>query len=467
MMTWLYSMISPSVLTAMEIFLLYFLVYGLGRQTDRENQKSGYTEDVIRPDFKRGSSLLILAGLFVLGVVLRTNRIDFGDSGVGSYVNIFTMSIFYYLVLTYYLRINQRLSFFYTVVFYIPMDVSDLIVFMAMLRQGGVDISGGNAELIPTLFYLMASFGLRFASLWIVRPFLDRDRRREPGNMQLFLIAIAVLPFLYMRDLGFWLPLGTDDIGSSSVLFLAVTGIITLILVIGNERIVYYHIQRNELLKMQHMINHQHELYEMRKEAVNLVNQKYHDMRHQLVGILSMEDVEQIHGYVNSLRKEIQPLENFFRTGHQLMDILLADKAEECRKKQIQLIPTVDGQLLSMLEAADLCTIFGNALDNAIESCEKMPEEELRRITLKVCRFQGFLAIHMENSCRDVPRTEEGRILTSKKDTENHGFGLRGIRHAVEKYQGEMETEFTEGLFLLTVLIPLPEGKQREGALEK
>ena len=434
------SWLIPVGLTAMELFLLRYLVYGL----QREEQKK---EPVKR--------LLLCLFLLLSGLFLRTHRMAAKESGMGSYLNIFSMAAFYYVVLIWGLKINWRLSFYYLVIFDIPADVCDLTIFVVMLRNWGIDVSG-NTEAGPALLYLLVSFVLRLAVLAGIRRFLNKDRSRRPDHLQLFLNGAAVLPFLYMRDLGFWLPLGNDEIGYASLLFLALTGGISLILVIGNEKIVNYHIQRSELLIMQHMMRRQHEQYETRKETVNLVNQKYHDMRHQLVAILGMEDVEAIHEYVASLRQEIKPYETFFRTGNQLMDIILSDKAEICRKKGICLIPAVDGQALKMLEAADLCTIFGNALDNAIESCEK-EESGSRRILLKAGSVQGFLVIHVENPCKKKLYREEGRLLTTKPDAKNHGYGLQGIRQAVEKYQGAMDTETKNGHFVLTLLLALPE----------
>ena len=430
----------PAGLTAMELFLLRYLVYGRERGERKKEP---------------GRRLLLWLALFLSGVFLRTNRLTAGAFGIGLYLNIFSMASFYYVVLLWGLKINWRLAFYYLVIFDIPADVCDLTVFVMMLRNWGIDVSGGRAETGPALIYLLLSFVLRLAVLAGIRRFLNGDRRRRPGNLQLFLTGIAVLPFLYMRDLGFWLPVGSDKIGYASLLFLALTGGISLILVIGNERIVNYHIQRNELQKLQHMMRRQHEQYEMRRETVNLVNQKYHDMRHQLMAILGMEDVDAIHAYVDSLRQKIAPFEMFFRTGNQLMDIILNDKAEVCQEKGVSLIPVVDGQALAMFEAADLCTIFGNALDNAIEGCEKA-EPENRRILLKAGRMQGFLAIHVENPCNEVLRREGGRLLTTKRDTENHGYGLQGIRQTVEKYQGAMETEAKDGQFTLTLLFALP-----------
>lgn len=440
MAVWLKSMVIPVGLTAAELFLLRYLVYGKKR-------------------YKRSGTLpsqVVLAVFFCVGVFLQVSRF-WGSSGMGSYLKILVKAAYYYLILTGYLNINRRLAFYYLVIFYIPVDVCDLAVFVTMLRNWGIDVSGSGLMPGQAFIYLWISFLLRLLVLSVIRRFMDENHQRSLSGMQMILIAIAVLPFLYMRDLGFWLPLSNDEIGSWSLIFLGVTGVISLLLVIGNERMVYYHIQRNELLKMQHLIHHQHEQYELRREAVDLVNQKYHDMRHQLMGILGMDDVKEIHRYVDSLRCEITPFESFFRTGNQLMDIILSEKARECAGKNIQLVPTVDGSVLSVLEAADLCTIFGNALDNAIESCEKLPEGRSRRITLKVYAVRGFLGICLENSCIRRMRREEGHFLTTKDDAENHGFGLKGIRQAVEKYQGVMETEIQGSEFVLTLLIPLTE----------
>lgn len=444
----------PLIRTASELWLLHYLVYGF---CGRRSALTGEKKDAAGRDAVRtGLRSLRLLALYGLGTVLRGfEQGGIGSAGSNSYMGLLAMAGFFYLTLVLWLEINARLAVFYTVVFAIPADLCDLTVFMFLMRVLGISVSRRLTEPGMMLLYVGASFVLRFLVLTVVRRFLDGDRRRTPENAQLFLITLSVFPFLYMRNLGFWLPVGAGDIGFSTVVFLAVTGVITLILVIGNERIVYYHIQRNELLKMQNMVRRQQEQYEMRKEAVAQVNQKYHDMRHQLTAILGMEDVGQIHGYVNGLRQELAPLESLLRTGNPLFDVILSGKAEECEKKKIRLLPMVDGGALSMLSAADLCTIFGNALDNAIEGCEKVPEENRRVITLKVCRRQGFLVIRVENPYSVPPRVEAGRLLTTKKDAENHGYGLRGIRQAVGRYGGEVDTQMEEGMFTLTALLPL------------
>lgn len=398
---------------------------------------------------------MITVFFIAVGVLTRKMRIFHVDSGSGSYYNLALAFLLYYFALYLWLHLNRRISFYYAVIFVIPADICDLTVFVVMLRMFQIDVSQSGISLFMSCLYTLLTCALQFLVLIFMKHFLGKDRNRSLSYTQIFLITLALIPYLYMRDLGYWLPLGNDDIGTSSLLALIITAGIALILIIGNEKLVYFHIQQNELLKLHQMIDRQHEQYEMRREAVDLVNQKYHDMRHELLAILGMEQTEEIHSYVRSLRQEIQPFENFFHSGNPMLDVILTDKMEVCRRKEIQLVPTVEAHALDFMEAADLCTIFGNALDNAIEGCEQATGEAGKRITLKVRTVQGFLVVNVENPCRYPLRQSDGKFLTTKADPENHGYGLEGIRHTAEKYQGEMEADLNHGMFVLTILIPL------------
>lgn len=452
-------LLSAAVTTVLQLILLWYMVYEgsdhslqrfmTGRERRAEAGRSGQLFGIVIPQW-------ILTAFFILaGVLVRRMRIFNVDTGSGSYYNLAMSFIFHYFALYLWLHLNRRISFYYAVIFGIPADLCDLVVFMVLLRGFGVDVSLGGLSLLASVAYILLVYGMQFLVVTVMKHFLEADCSRTLSYTQIFLIVLAVIPYLYMRDLGYWLPLASEDIGTSSLLALVITAFIALILVIGNEKLVYFHIQQNELLKLHQMIERQHKQYEMRKEAADLVNQKYHDMRHELVAILGMEQTEEIHGYVRSLRQEIQPFENFFHSGNPMLDVILTDKMEECAEKGIQLVPTVESHSLDFMDAADLCTIFGNALENAIEGCGQAKEGEVRRITLKVRQLQGFLAVHVENPCGHPLRLSEGRFLTTKADEENHGYGLEGIRHTVEKYQGEMEADVNHGMFVLTLLIPL------------
>ena len=98
---------------------------------------------------------------------------------------------------------------------------------------------------------------------------------------------------------------------------------------------------------------------------------------------------------------------------------------------------------------------FGNALDNAIEHVIMIPEEEKRLIHLSVSAKKNFVFIKIENYCEtEIKKNEHSFITTTKTDKQNHGFGLRSICAAAEKYGGSVNFDQIQNWFELIILLP-------------
>ena len=123
------------------------------------------------------------------------------------------------------------------------------------------------------------------------------------------------------------------------------------------------------------------------------------------------------------------------------------------KEKQIDFQAVIRFEAGSFMEPLDISTIFGNALDNAIEASEKV-SESMRLITAKASRIHDMLVVAVENNMMlDLPKDAK----TSKEDIFLHGFGLSNIRKAAEKYDGQCTTKAKDGKFVLKVMIPIPE----------
>ena len=102
----------------------------------------------------------------------------------------------------------------------------------------------------------------------------------------------------------------------------------------------------------------------------------------------------------------------------------------------------------------DICTIFSNALDNAIEACEKNNHLEQKVMSVKARKIRNFLTITFENSSTENLMMENDEIISTKQDKLYHGFGLKNIRKIVEKYQGECKIKKDLEQFILYLVIP-------------
>ena len=119
--------------------------------------------------------------------------------------------------------------------------------------------------------------------------------------------------------------------------------------------------------------------------------------------------------------------------------------------------PSTEGVFLlcNILDLLIYSSIFGNALDNAIEHVILIPDPEKRLIHLTVSAQKGFVFIKIENYCEaEISKNEEDLITTTKKDSKNHGFGLKSIRTAVKKYDGSVVFGVQQNWFELKILLP-------------
>ncbi len=211
---------------------------------------------------------------------------------------------------------------------------------------------------------------------------------------------------------------------------------------------------RLEKNSLRNIMQLQYQSYQTSQESIELVQRKYHDLKHQIALLrkegLSAKGEEQL----NKMEREIRQFEAQYRSGNAVLDAVLTSKGLACQSRGIELKCIADGSALTMLDEMEIAALFGNMLDNAIESVEQIEEPAQRLIRLYVAGESGFLRIRMENTCAETLRFEDGLPLTTKEDTRYHGFGMKSMRRTVEKHGGSLVAEQDGGWFSLKILIP-------------
>ncbi|MCD8382517.1 MAG: GHKL domain-containing protein [Clostridiales bacterium] len=207
------------------------------------------------------------------------------------------------------------------------------------------------------------------------------------------------------------------------------------------------------------LFQRQYEQYRQSRENIEMVNRKYHDLKHQIAVIRMEQDEGKRENYLQQMESELQRFGVEFETGSPVLDTILSSKETYCLQHDINLNVVADGESLGFIDVMDLCSIFGNALDNAIESAEQVTEKEKRLIRLAVYTQNGFLLIRVENYFEAPLQVSGEELQTTKQDKNFHGYGIKSIRHTAEKYGGSLSISTQDGWFSLKALIPLPEGK--------
>ena len=143
------------------------------------------------------------------------------------------------------------------------------------------------------------------------------------------------------------------------------------------------------------------------------------------------------------------------RYGNKALDIVVTQKAATCAEKGIQLICSADGEALGTMKSYHIYSLFGNAIDNAIECLEKVDDRSKRTISLTLARSGDMAVVRVENYTPEDPTVENGELVTTKDDAKSHGFGVKSIRGVAEKYGGTAEFFVRYHVFYLVVALPI------------
>jgi sensor histidine kinase YesM len=186
------------------------------------------------------------------------------------------------------------------------------------------------------------------------------------------------------------------------------------------------------------------------------VKQLYHDMKNHMICISNLNNPKELEKYIKNINIELRGMDNSFNTGNRIIDIIMSEKKAICIEKDIKFESFLDFSKLDFIDMTDMCIIFSNALDNAIQACDRISDLSiLKYISIKVTYVNSFCIINIENSKVNDIVKKNTAIITDKKDKFMHGIGIKNIKNTVKKYDGEVSINFIDNKFTLTMMIPI------------
>ncbi len=212
--------------------------------------------------------------------------------------------------------------------------------------------------------------------------------------------------------------------------------------------------RREENAAFQTVLRNQYIQFRESKDNIEMINRKYHDLKHQLQILRETSNEEERATYIDEIQQGIERYEAENKTGNNVLDTVLASKQSRCLNEHITMTVVADGTLVNRLSVMDICTIFGNALDNAIEYELKVKEQEKRLIHVTLTEKNGFACILVENYYEGSAISNGSLPETTKHNKQYHGFGLRSVKYTCEKYGGYINTGVRDGWFRLEMIIP-------------
>ncbi len=314
-------------------------------------------------------------------------------------------------------------------------------------------------NMATNLAFLIVVHGIIFVFVWL----LDRRERSasrpDVRRRDFTLVALITAACFGLSNLSYVFtdtPFSTRSVSELFIIrtYVDLCGVSILWAYDAQLRQMNTRLERS-LLK--NLLQAQYNNYILSQQSIDLTNQKYHDLKHQIALLRSeVASAEEKTAYLDQMEQEIRVYETQNKTGNPILDTILTTKSIQCQKQGIQMTVVADGAALDFMNVMDVAALFGNALDNAIEAVSKISDPQQRLIHLSVAQQRNFLSIKAENCCTGDVVMENGLPLTTKHNRQYHGYGVKSMQSIAQKYDGSISVHVKDGWFEVRVLLPLP-----------
>ncbi len=286
---------------------------------------------------------------------------------------------------------------------------------------------------------------------------LKKEKNFRANNIKLLLITSLIVISLIVLNLFTDRELTAEHMENSylnlfHIFFGLVCGLILLDSLYTN---VYNKKLEEDIRIIQLLWQSDQKQYEMFRQNLDTMNIKYHDLKHQLGLMKNAGQGKAGEKWIDEALSSLNVVSHMQKTGNETLDVVLVQKHMLCDAADIQFVTVVDGSLLKKLDDVDVYSLFGNALDNAIECLKGIDDREKRNLTLTVRKVGEMVKIEVENYTPAAVEIVGGFPQTTKQDKLSHGYGVKSIAYIVEKYGGIMNFEASEHSFILEVMLPL------------
>ncbi len=392
-----------------------------------------------------------LVGITILTILIKSvNDLFLFKLGnlVGIVLSAFLVSIYFYRTIWYKRILVPLLT-------WVIMGASEILVLN--LTMVIFDVTAAESINIPPYLIVgvITSKATGFAICYAIR-IKNRFKELELGKAYWFLFLLLFFSSAIATFLIYWMLYVLNNTTYNIPAFICTIGLyfstfFALYLYVRSQRqnqIIRYQEQAEQQMRSQ--IKHMDEIIFKQNELRAL----RHDMNGHLIALKSFFDARNYEGgsqYIENLGEQFQQTAPSINTGNNALDAILSAKRSLAESKGIAFHTSITIQKDLPIAPEDCSVIFGNALDNALEACDRLPADAAKSIKLFLQQDATSINCKITNT---APPNDEKNFATSKADKANHGFGMKNMQEALEKYpslynfkQQEDQFEFSFSIF--------------------
>jgi hypothetical protein len=203
-------------------------------------------------------------------------------------------------------------------------------------------------------------------------------------------------------------------------------------------------------------VKNQADMYRSVYDNYELQRKRAHEYKNQIMcmeALLQKKEYAELEKYITEIGGKLTDADSNINTNNALIDAIINTKYREMEEQGILLVMKFNEMANLWVEDGDIVVILSNLLNNAIEACEKCVEKTVK---LKLMKEPDDIVISVRNTYNGEIKKQGDEIRTLKSDKEAHGFGIRNIIEAVEKYGGSYSINYDDKEFVFSICIPRP-----------
>ena len=323
-----------------------------------------------------------------------------------------------------------------------------------------IDNYQSNNPVLSLMISFVMEYLMPFLVFHMISANLDFEKMHRIHRHQAAMVALLVPIGLYVKECFF----SFADAGIvpqlSDYLYPVIISFLTLAIVANFDRFFILRKGREQQALIDLNRQYQYQNLQDQLTAHKEIRHLHHDMKNHLLTLSALGN-EQQHEYIQSLLHQLENFDNFVETNNAVLNVLLSQKIRTAREKNIRVKADLDLSMAAFVESIDLCSIFGNALDNAIEAAEQVEDIQNRFISIKGGAYANLYIVRITNSCSGkLLHKENGLLDTTKKNRAGHGIGLESIQRTLQRYHGVLTYQVEDNAFVLKFSLPLQQGQE-------
>ena len=288
---------------------------------------------------------------------------------------------------------------------------------------------------------------------------LAANKEKEPLSIWNMILLAGIVSVVAILIQSYFTRSDMSDVNPNAIIPVFITFLFvvaSVILSVKSSKARYY--SRINQLSEEYMAA-QAKHFEKVRESDLEMRRLRHDMNNHIICLNELykgEKYGELGEYLTQLTNAVTEIQAPVRTGNEIVDAIVSEKAEDSKKWKVEIV--VDGDFKGVnLSAMSLCTILANLLDNAIEAAKAVKEED-RKIVVCARKTGRFWFLTIENNTAFFVEISK-EMQTTKSNQKEHGFGIGNVDREVKKCGGEFRLEcrkMTEKyVFMAEVMLPL------------